>query len=278
MILSLYSFLSPELFDKSIAATEAALDTGVPQMLAFHVDAESGRRYYEERFVAGSETEVIVLVREVTDLKQAEEARRKEILLKEIHHRVKNNLQVISSLLALQASATKDAHTRGLLHESRNRVHSMALIHEKLYQSADERGVSFNTYVKDLAAHLRHSYSGNSDAVTMVIDVDEITLDMDALVPCGLMINELLSNALKYGFPGEREGTIKVQMRREGTSLVLTVSDNGVGLPADVDIAAPRTLGLRIVNTLVSQLHGALVVGSGPGASFTLTFPGGSAP
>jgi two-component sensor histidine kinase len=107
----------------------------------------------------------------------------------------------------------------------------------------------------------------------MEIEVDEITLDMDILVPCGLMINELLSNALKYAFPEGREGTIRVQMRREGTTLVLTVSDNGVGLPADVDVTAPRTLGLRIVNTLVSQLHGALVVGSGPGASFTLTFP-----
>ncbi|MGA2639379.1 MAG: CHASE4 domain-containing protein [Spirochaetia bacterium] len=283
MILSLYSFLSPELFDKSIAATGTVLDTGVPQMLAFHVDAASGRRWYEERFVASSESEVIVLVREVTDLKQAEEARRKEILLKEIHHRVKNNLQVISSLLALQAGATKDAHTRALLQESRNRVHSMALIHEKLYQSADERGASFNAYVSDLAAHLRHSYAGNAETVTMDIDVDEITLDMDVLVPCGLIINELLSNALKYAFPEGRTGTISVTMRKdaaekraEGTQmLVLTVSDNGVGLPADVDIGAPVTLGLRILNTLVSQLHGTLAVDRGPGATFTLTFPQG---
>jgi two-component sensor histidine kinase/sensor domain CHASE-containing protein len=276
MILSLYSFLSPELYDKSIAATEKALDSGVSQMLAFHVDTESGRRFYEERFVAGSEKEVIVLVREVTDLKQAEEARRKEILLKEIHHRVKNNLQVISSLLALQATATKDPHTRALLQESRNRVHSMALIHEKLYLSADERGVSFDTYVRDLAAHLRHSYAGNSEAVTMEIDMEEITLDMDVLVPCGLIINELLSNALKYAFPEDRTGTINVTMRADGTrSLVLSVSDNGIGLPADVDVSAPRSLGLRIVNTLVSQLHGTLAVGAGPGASFTLTFPRG---
>ncbi len=283
MILSLYSFLSPELYEKSIAATGTALDTGLPQMLAFHVDTESGRRWYEERFIAGSEKEAIVLVREVTDLKQAEEARRKEILLKEIHHRVKNNLQVISSLLALQAGAAKDPHTRGLLQESRNRVHSMALIHEKLYQSSDERGVSFNAYVKDLAAHLRHLYAGNSEAVRMEIDVEEITLDMDVLVPCGLIINELLSNGLKYAFPEGRSGTISVRLRRDAPEantegpqrLVLTVSDDGVGLPAEVDVSAPRTLGLRIVNTLVSQLHGALTVGQGPGASFTLHFPQG---
>ena len=274
MILPLYSFLSPELFDTSIAATAAALDSGSPQRILFHVDTDAGRRWYEERFVAASDSEAIVLVREVTDQRMAEEARRKEILLKEIHHRVKNNLQVISSLLALQAGAAGDARTRGLLYESRNRVHSMALIHEKLYQSADERGISFAAYVRDLAAHLRHSYAGNSDAVTMAIDVEEITLDMDVLVPCGLIINELLSNALKYAFPDERTGTIRVQMRRAPEGLVLTVSDDGVGLPAGLDLAAPRSLGLRIVNSLVAQLQGTLTVGKGPGASFTLTFPG----
>jgi two-component sensor histidine kinase/sensor domain CHASE-containing protein len=274
MILSLYSFLSPELYDKSMAATSAALDSGVPQMMSFHVETASGRRWYEERFVAGSETEVIVLVREVTDLKQAEEARRKEILLKEIHHRVKNNLQVISSLLALQAGATRDEHTRALLHESRNRVHSMGLIHEKLYQSAGEHGISFSGYVRDLAAHLRQAYSGNSDAVEMAIDVDEITLDMDALVPCGLIINELLSNALKYAFPEGRKGTITVGMHRQDKGLLaLTVKDDGVGLPADVNPGSPQSLGLRIVNSLVSQLHGTMAADPGPGASFTITFP-----
>jgi two-component sensor histidine kinase len=216
-----------------------------------------------------------VLVREVTDLRLAEDARRKEVLLKEIHHRVKNNLQVISSLLALQAASTDDQVTRGLLHESRNRVHSMALIHEKLYQSTDERGITFSTYVRDLAAHLRHSYAGNSESVTMDIDVEEITLDMDVLVPCGLIINELLSNALKYAFPAGRVGTIRVRLRREAGGLVLTVSDNGVGLPQTVDLASPVTLGLRIVNSLVAQLHGTLSVDGGPGASFSVTFPEG---
>ncbi|HET6452702.1 MAG TPA: histidine kinase dimerization/phosphoacceptor domain -containing protein [Spirochaetia bacterium] len=275
MILPLYSFLSPELFDRSIAATAAALDSGAAQRLVFHVDTDAGRRWYEERFVASSESEAIVLVREVTDQRVAEEARRKEILLKEIHHRVKNNLQVISSLLALQAGATSERHTRDLLNESRNRVHSMALIHEKLYQSVDERGISFAAYVKDLAAHLRHSYAGNSDAVKMAIDVEDITLDMDSLVPCGLIINELLSNALKYAFPDGRTGTITVHMRRRPEkSFVLTVTDDGVGLPSGVELGTARTLGLRIVESLVAQLRGTLTTGRGPGASFTIEFPG----
>ena len=275
MILPMYSFLSPDLFDKSLAAVEAALDRGEAQLMTFHVDTGQARRWFEERFVASSDKEVMVLVREVTDRRQAEEARRKEVLLKEIHHRVKNNLQVISSLLALQAGATQDAVTRGLLQESRNRVHSMALIHEKLYRSTDEERINFSSYVRDLAAHLRHSYAGNSEHVTVDIDVPDITLDMDRLVPCGLIINELMSNALKYAFPGGRSGTIRVHMRREDGRHVLTVSDDGVGLPPAVDMTNPRTLGLRIVNSLVSQLHGELALGSGPGASFSITFAEG---
>jgi two-component sensor histidine kinase len=275
-LLPLYSFISPELFEKAFGAVGVVLDTGAPQSFIFHVDTDAGRRYYEDRFVASSENEVIVLVREVTDLRKAEEARRKELLLKEIHHRVKNNLQVISSLLALQASATKDASARALLGESRDRVRSMALIHEKLYQSEDERGMSFSAYVRDLVAHLRHSYTGNSEAIETVIDVEEVTLDIDVSVPCGLLINELLSNALKYAFPEGRRGTISVRLRTsEGKMLILTVSDDGIGFPPGVNVRTASTLGLRIVNKLVEQLKGALVMGDGPGTSFTITFPAG---
>ncbi len=273
-ILPLYSFISPDLFDKSLAATEAALSTGVTQTLSFSVDTESGRRHFEERFVAATDNEVIALVREVTDIRKAEEARRRELLLKEIHHRVKNNLQVISSLLALQAGASKDQTTRRLLMESRDRVRSMGLIHERLYQSDSERGMSFAAYVSDLAAHLRHSYTGSSEAIAMTLDVQDIALDMDTSVPCGLIINELLSNALKHAFAEGKGGTIAVHLREEpkGT-IVLTVSDDGQGLPPGFDIAATHTLGLRIVGSLVAQLKGTITAGPGPGASFTVIFP-----
>ena len=273
-ILPLYSFISPDLFDKSLAATEAALNTGVTQTLSFSVDTESGKRHFEERFVAATDKEVIALVREVTDIRNAEETRRRELLLKEIHHRVKNNLQVISSLLALQAGASKDHTTRRLLMESRDRVRSMGLIHERLYQSDSERGMSFAAYVNDLAAHLRHSYTGSSEAITMSLDVQDIVLDMDASVPCGLIINELLSNSLKHAFMEGKGGTIAVRIREEpkGT-VVLTVSDDGQGLPLGFDITATHTLGLRIVGSLVAQLKGTITAGHGPGASFTVTFP-----
>ena len=275
-ILALYSFISPEHFNRSLAATKAVLDTGIPQFIEFHVDAEGGRRHYEERFVTAGAEEVIVLVRDVTAIKKAEEARDKEVLLKEIHHRVKNNLQVISSLLALQAGSTADEKTRAMLNESRDRIRSMALIHEKLYQSEDQRGISFSGYVRDLASHLRHSYAGNSEAIAVGIDMEDVSLDMDASVPCGLIINELLSNALKYAFPGGRPGNISIQLRRVGTgSLDLTIGDDGIGLPQGIDVQNPATLGLRIVNILVEQLQGTLMVNPGPGTSFTISFQAG---
>jgi two-component sensor histidine kinase len=273
-ILPLYSFLSPELFHRSIAATQTALDTGVPQVVSFHVDADSGRRWYEERFVAAGADEAIVLVREVTALKKAEEARLQEIMLKEIHHRVKNNLQVISSLLALQARAAGDSHTAALLAESRDRVRAMALLHEKLSITSDDRRGSFAAYVHDLAAHLRHSYAGNSETVDVKVEVEDVTLDLDLSVPCGLIITELLSNALKHAFPGGRRGTVTVSLRRESPSLLrLTVSDDGVGMPPGVDPRSAVTLGLRIVAMLAEQIKGSFEPGPGPGASFSVSFP-----
>jgi len=189
---------------------------------------------------------------------------------------VKNNLQVISSLLALQAGSTEDEKTRAMLSESRDRVRSMALIHEKLYPSGDERGVSFAGYVRDLAAHLRHSYAGKSESVELLVDVEEVSLSMDVSVPCGLIINEILSNSLKYAFPQGRRGTISVSLRRgEGDALVLTISDDGIGFPREIDFRNPATLGLRIVNILVEQLRGVLRMNPGSGTSYTISFPAG---
>lgn len=273
-ILLLYPFISPERLERSIEATAAALATGVPQTMEFDVEVNGMRRFFEERIVASGENEAIALVRDVTAQKRAEEAQRKEVLLKEIHHRVKNNLQVISSLLALQAGATSDPHTRSLLRESQDRIHSMALIHQKLYQTGAERGVTFAEYARDLAAHLRHSYAGDSQAVDVEVDVADVSLDMDVSVPCGLIINELLSNALTHAFPGGRKGRVLLGLHRaEGDTLVLTVSDDGIGFPADIDVRAPRTLGLRIVNILAAQIKGSLSIQNEPGTTFTLVFP-----
>ena len=156
-ILQLYPFISPERLERTVEATARALATGSVQAMEFDVEMDGARRWFEERIVASGENEAIAIVRDVTAARQAEQAERQEVLLREIHHRVKNNLQVISSLLALQAGAAADPRTRSMLRESQDRVRSMALIHEKLYQTGAERGVSFAEYARDLAAHLRHS-------------------------------------------------------------------------------------------------------------------------
>jgi two-component sensor histidine kinase/sensor domain CHASE-containing protein len=275
---SLYPLVGPQVVEEALAAMGEAAPSA-PRIFEFPTVDNGVRRLFEARLVAAGPDEFIALVHEITDRKAREEAERKEVLLKEIHHRVKNNLQVISSLLDLQARAAGDPVTARLLRESKDRVRSMALIHEKLYQAGGAEGVLFPDYVKDLTARLCHSFACSADTVSVEVEAGDLSLDMDSAVPLGIIINELLTNALKYAYPGGSSGKVRVTMRREGPGvLCLALSDDGVGLPAGMDWRNPSTLGLRIVNTLVTQLRGTLSVGPGPGASFTVTFPAPETP
>jgi len=199
--------------------------------------------------------------------------REKEVLLKEIHHRVKNNLQIISSLLNLQAHQTADPQMLELLQDSRMRVRSMALIHEKLYQSQSLAKINFGEYIKSLSADLVRSYQKTFNGVELNIQAGEIFLELDQAIPCGLILNELMTNALKYAFPNGRSGTIFVELRDEpGRLISLRVADNGVGLPEGQDIFKSKSLGLQLVNSLVNQLEGALTVENTQGAAFQISF------
>jgi len=269
------SSIEPSFIDEGLARIRETLATGVPQRFEFAFGAPP--RTWECRTAPSGSDEVLVLVRDVTAERRAEEAQRKEILLKEIHHRVKNNLQVISSLLDLQARAARDDETRRLLAESRGRVRSMALIHERLYGSGST-AVDFADYVRDLATHVRHSVAGDSSRVAVAVEIDEVSLDMDVSVPCGLVINELLTNALRHAFPAGEAGRVTVSLHRHAEdSLELRVVDDGVGLPPNVDPDAPGSLGLRIVQILAAQIRGALSVergaAGGRGTAFSLVFP-----
>jgi len=269
------SSIEPSFIDEGMARIRETLATGVPRRFEFAFG--SPPRSWECRTAPSGSDEVLVLVRDVTAERRAEEAQRKEILLKEIHHRVKNNLQVISSLLDLQARAARDEETRRLLAESRGRVRSMALIHERLYGSGSA-AVDFGGYVRDLATHVRHSQAGDSSRVAVAVEIDEVSLDMDVSVPCGLVINELLTNALQHAFPGGDAGRVTVSLhRRPEGSLELRVVDDGVGLPPHVDPDAPGSLGLRIVQILAAQIRGVLSVERGAvggrGTAFSLVFP-----
>ena len=219
-----------------------------------------------------------VILRDVTQRVAAEEKikaslREKEALLKEIHHRVKNNLQVVTSLLGLQSRAATDEQTRKMFQESQNRIHSMALLHESLYQSNNLSMIDFPDYIRQLASHLFHSYGVRSDRIHLSTNLDELYLNLDSAVPCGLIINELLSNSLKYAFPDGREGEVRIELHEhsDGKALLI-VADNGIGLRSDIDWVTARSLGLRLVRSLAEQLGAKIEVKSNTGTEVQLTF------
>ncbi|MGE5680298.1 MAG: PAS domain S-box protein [Bacillota bacterium] len=221
----------------------------------------------------------IVLISDITELKIREEQVKaslteKEILLKEIHHRVKNNLQIISSLLSLQSEYIEDRKSLALFNDSRNRVKSMALIHERLYQSNDLGRIDFAEYINELSGFLYRTYIQDLKSVDIKIDAESIFLSIELAIPCGLIINELVSNALKYAFPNNHDGTIRIQFRSGSQKeLVLIVSDNGVGIPAGINFRETTSLGFQLVNSLVEQMKGRIEINSNSGTEFTIRFP-----
>ena len=218
------------------------------------------------------------LLRDITDRKQADREiqaslKEKEVLLLEIHHRVKNNMQIISSLLNLQSSKVKDTEVVGMFQESRDRIRAMALIHEKLYQSKDLAQVNLAQYIESLYLHLYHMYRVDSSAIRLNKHIEDVFLDINIAIPIGLVINELVSNALKHAFPNGSQGEICIELscEMEGKYRLL-VKDNGVGLPPGVDIENPDTLGMQLVYDLVAQIGGKIDIDSCDGAAFQVTF------
>lgn len=217
------------------------------------------------------------LANEVTERERAEEKikqslEEKEVLLKEIHHRVKNNLQIISSLLYLQSHQTKDEQTRTLLMESRGRVRSMALVHEKLYQSEDLARINYSEYLESFARSLVQTYMSGGPRIQLDIQMEEVFLPVDTAIPCSLIVNELMSNALKYAFNGRAQGTISIHLKKREKDILLTVSDDGVGFPKDIDYLNTDTLGMQLVVNLVNQLQGNLEVDFNEGSAFQINF------
>jgi two-component sensor histidine kinase len=199
--------------------------------------------------------------------------REKEVLLKEVHHRVKNNLQIITSLLNLQASKIKDKKLEAMFRDSQGRVKTMALIHEKLYRSENLSEVNFSDYVDSLTRYMLSTISGNRERITVKQDIDDILLGVDIAIPCGLIINELVTNSLKYAFPDGKGGEIAVSCKKRCDGRIsLTVGDNGVGIANHVDIENSETLGMQLVNSLIGQLDGTMRIERERGTRFTLEF------
>jgi len=215
---------------------------------------------------------------DITENKRTEERMRaalaeKEVLLKEVHHRVKNNLQIISSLLELQSDYIEGEGSRRYIRESQDRIRSMALVHEQLYKSEDLSVIDFACYVDELVMSLYRSSVVDQEKICAVVEVRDIELGIDQAIPCGLIINELVSNSLKHAFPGNRRGSLSIRgSMDEGGHVCLTVSDTGVGLPQGFDISTSESLGLQIVNLLTKQLHGSLDIRGDEGMSVCIRF------
>jgi PAS domain S-box-containing protein len=216
---------------------------------------------------------------DITEQKKLEEdirtaLREKEILLKEIHHRVKNNIQVIASLLSIQSRTIEDKNVREVLREAQNRVKSIALVHEKLYQSKSLDRIDYNDYLQKISRHLYESYGISPRTVVMNIHAENISLHIDKAIPCSLIINELLSNAFKHAFPDGRKGDIWIDIHRDGDVFVVQYRDNGVGFPKGIlSLEHLESLGMQLVYGLTRQLDGTIAVRGTEGTSITITFP-----
>jgi len=214
----------------------------------------------------------------ITDRKAAEDSikkslEEKDVLLKEIHHRVKNNMAVISSLLKQQSVLFEDPAVLDAFGECILRIRSMALIHEKLYEAREFSHIDFSYYIPDLVRQVFACYKTAHQRITLNVDAQAVHMGIDQAIPCGLILNEMVTNALKYAFPGDREGVIDICFRADGNNMVLTFVDNGVGLPEEANGKEITSFGLYLIEILTEQLSGKLEVSRRDGTSFCLTFP-----
>ena len=245
-------------------------------------ETSGGTRYFQMRLKRLPDTDgryggTAVMLNDITAMKKAEEQVRstlkeKEVLLKEIHHRVKNNLAVIASILSLQSDLVGDERSREALKECRSRATSMAMIHAHLYQSRDLTHVDFKSYLTTLAEAVFNSYRLGTDNVVLKVTADDLSLTINRAIPVGLIANELITNAMQHAFPDGRKGKIHVELTREGNQARLTVSDNGIGLPVSLDVENTESLGLQLVMSLVEQLDASLEVEGRKGTRFRITF------
>ena len=197
---------------------------------------------------------------------------KKKYFLKRFYHRVKNNLMIISSLLSLQSRYIKDEESKNIFKESQNRARSMALIHERLYQSTDLKRINFGEYIRTLANDLYNTYVLDKSLITLNIDVDDVKLDINTSIPLGLIVNELVTNSLKHAFPQGKGGEIDIQFHIQDDKYLLEVKDNGIGFPKDINYKNTNSLGLRLINSLTEQIDAEVEFNNISGSLFKIIF------
>lgn len=260
-----------------------AIKSGESEIMYFNFQTSSAVMHYESKVVPefdahGAVQSILVLARDVTARREAEDQIKaslaeKELLLREINHRVKNNLQIVSSLLYLQSRDVQMPQVRTVLETSQDRIKAMALVHEKLYQSPDLARIDFGDYIHSLTTELYSSFGLGVSGIGLVVDVDEVKLGIDSAIPCGPIVNELVSNSLKHAFPGRSDGEIRINLKTAGEIHTMVVKDNGIGFPVDLDISQVESLGLTIVKALAAQLGGQVSLYTTGGATTEINFP-----
>ncbi|WP_414468729.1 PAS domain-containing sensor histidine kinase [Methanobacterium sp. ACI-7] len=269
-----------------------ALKTGKNQIMEYQLPVSERIRTFQSIITPeyndkNKIVSLLVISRDITKRKEAEDEiikslQEKEILFKEIHHRIKNNMQVISSLLGLQSFYVADQNTRSILKESQERIKSMAIVHEKLYSSEDFTKINFKEYTRDLSLHLFSSF--NVIDINFEIEGEDLFLELDYAIPCGLIINELITNSIKYAFPDDEikghennrslnEHEISVNLNSNENEIIIKISDNGIGISDDKNLETKDTLGFLIVNTLIKQINGKIELINGNGTNFEIKFP-----
>ncbi|UTB32471.1 MAG: PAS domain S-box protein [Methanobacterium sp. ERen5] len=282
--------------DGKIKWTDLVTSEHLPKMLNYHKlrrsNPEAVPRNYEFDFVDSSgaiknifvtvaiipeTTKSLVSLQDITYMKVTEDTLKttineKDTLLREIHHRVKNNLQIISSLLSLQSRYIQDSDTLEVFKESQNRVRSMAIVHEKLYKSDNISKIDFGEYIDDLVNNLLYNYNIEPDKIRFNTNIENIFFDVDTCTPCGLIVNELLTNSVKHAFPGDMNGQISIDLKDNDGTYTLYVRDDGVGFPENVDHTNTDTLGLQLVTNLVNQLEGSIEIINKGGTTIKIKF------
>jgi len=253
-----------------------AIDLGVngylvkpvdPQKL-FHLIEELASNIVLKKSLAEKE-----IKRRVAEKNLKRSLEEKDVLLREVHHRVKNNMQIISSILKMQERLVDDLKLQTVLAESRNRIRSMALVHENLYQNENLANIQFPNYVKSLAGNIARTYHDQKHQISFEYDIADVFLPLDVGIPCGLIINELISNSFKHAFPDAEKGVIRISLTKSGQKeFALTVTDNGVGMDADFKPENSRSLGMRIVNKLAEQIDADLSYDFSNGTKYELRF------
>ncbi len=278
--------LSPETRKWFIKAIENSLNNDAPFEGKYSLTRPDGSMRYTHTIgevIRDRDKKPITMfgvVQDITERKQAEEhikksLEEKEVLLREIHHRIKNNMQIVSSLLMLQSQNIEDKKYKDVFIDSQNRILSMALIHEKLYQSEDLAQIDFKEYINEIVSNIFSSYGSNTN-VKIDINVEKIPINIDNAVPCGLIINELVTNSLKYAFPEGRRGEIQISVKSKDNNMIeMSIRDDGIGIPKDMDFKKTKSLGLHLVTALAeNQLHGTIILLRDRGTEFQINFSG----